>query len=351
MITNIQKILKKGIVIPAMPLALTKDLQFDEKRQRVLVRYYLDAGAGGIAAAVHTTQFEIRDYPEIFNLFLEVVMNEIQKFEYRHGVEIVKVAGLCGKTEQAKKEAQLIKSLGYDLGLVSPTSFTSANELAEHYYEIGEIIPIIGFYLQPAIGGPELSYNFWMDVLVDKNLIAIKVAPFNRYKTIDVLRAVNDSGRSQDLILYTGNDDSIVIDLITPYVLTTESGDVELNFSGGLLGHWCVWTKKAVELLDEIKKAKESRFIPRDLLIKAQQITDTNAAFFDAANGFKGCIAGLHEVLRRQGIFDEINCFNPNGELSGGQMEEIDRVYNTYPELNDDQFVRENIKVWFEVDD
>ena len=207
-------------------------------------------------------------------------------------------------------------------------------------------IPLFGFYLQAAIGGPALSYDFWKTVLVNKEIIGIKIAPFNRYKTIEVMRAVYDAGRIEDLVLYTGDDDSIVSDLITPYVIESESGSVELRFSGGLLGHWCVWTKKAVELLEEIKHARELPSIPKELIIKGQHITDANAAFFDARNNFKGSIAGLHEVLRRQGFFNEIICFAANGDLSPGQKEEIDRIYNAYPELNDDSFVKAHIEDW-----
>lgn len=344
---KIKDILREGIVMPAMPLALTEDLEFDELRQRVLVRYYLDSGVGGIAAAVHTTQFEIRDYPEIFRRFLQVVIEEITSFEKRSSKTIVKVAGICGATEQGVEEAALVKSLGYDLGLLSPTAFTDAGKLALHYKAVGKIIPLIGFYLQPAIGGPDLSYDFWMDVLGNENLVAVKVAPFNRYKTIDVLRAVVDSGRYKDLALYTGNDDSIVNDLLTPYIVQTLEGEVEVNFSGGLLGHWCVWTEKAVSLLEEIKSVKTEDSVPKELLAKSLHITEANAAFFDAANNFNGCISGLHEVLRRQGFFEGIYCFAPNGDLSDGQIEEIDRVYKKYPELNDDDFVVESLAKWF----
>lgn len=340
-------LLHKGVVIPALPLALNKALELDETRQRALLRYYLEAGVGGMAVAVHTTQFEIRK-PEV-NLFrpvLEIAIEEIGNYAKKSGKPLLSIAGIVGKTSQALSEAKLAASLGYDAGLLSLAALPGASnqELIEHCKAIAASIPLVGFYLQPAVGGRLLDVDFWREFARIENVIAIKMAPFNRYQTLDVIRGVAESGRAAQIALYTGNDDNIVPDLLTEYCLETPSGQIRKRIVGGLLGHWAVWTKRAVELLDRIHAAKPEDY--PDLLSLAVQVTDANAAFFDAANGFQGVIAGLHEVLKRQGLLEEIWLLDRDEKLSVGQEEEIDRVYAAYPDLNDDQFVKENLNRW-----
>jgi dihydrodipicolinate synthase/N-acetylneuraminate lyase len=320
--------LGEGVVIPAHPLALTAERKLDERRQRALTRYYLAAGAGGVAVGVHTTQFEIRDCGLLAPV-LELAMEELRR------VDSIRIAGIVGKTAQAIQEAELAARLGYHAGLLSLGAMASASvpELLEHARAVASVIPLFGFYLQPAVGGRVLPYEFWRAFAEIENVVAIKIAPFNRYQTIDVIRAVAESGR--DIALYTGNDDNILLDLLTPY----RFGKTTLRIVGGLLGHWAVWTRRAVELL-------EQRCSLNDSLTLAIEITDSNAAFFDAANGFRGCIAGIHEVLRRQGLLAGRWCLNPSEDLSPGQMEEIDRVYRAYPHLNDDDFVRQRLDEW-----
>jgi len=347
--TKALEMLHNGIVIPANPLALNAERKFDEKRQRMVTRYYLDAGAGGIAVAVHTTQFEIRE-PQ-FNLFeivLKTAVEEIEKFENDNNKTIVRVAGVCGKIEQAVKEAQIAKNYGYDVVLLSPGGLNelTEDEMVERTKAVAGIMPVIGFYLQPSVGGRVFTYNYWERICEIDNVVAIKSAPFNRYLTLDLVRAASLSSRNEKIALYTGNDDNIVLDLITKYNFTVDGKNYEKRFVGGLLGHWSVWTKSAVDMFDTLKKAIESNSITTEILSLAIEVTDTNAAFFDTTNGFKGCIAGLHEVLRRQGLFEGIWCLNPNETLSDGQMEEIDRVYKMYPHLNDDEFVRSNLEKW-----
>ncbi len=319
--------LLKGLVIPAHPLALTADRKLDERRQRALSRYYLAAGAGGLAVGVHTTQFAIRE-PEV-GLYRPVL--ELAAAEMR-GTAAVRIAGICGATVQAVREAELAASLGYECGLLSLAALRDAStaELVAHARAVAAVIPVMGFYLQPDVGGRVLPYEFWRQFVEIPNVVAIKVAPFNRYRTLDVVRAVRESGRAGEVALYTGNDDNIVVDLLN-------------GFSGGLLGHWAVWTRSAVALLERVKK---STGVPPDLLELADQTTDANAALFDAANGFRGCIAGLHEILVRQGLLAGRWCLNPDEALSPGQMGEIDRVCGAYPWLNDDEFVRENLDGW-----
>jgi dihydrodipicolinate synthase/N-acetylneuraminate lyase len=320
--------LREGAVIPAHPLALTAERKLDERRQRALTRYYLAAGAGGVAVGVHTTQFEIRDCGLLAPV-LELALEELRP------ADTIRIAGIVGTTAQALKEADLAARLGYHAGLLSLGAMASASvpELLEHARAVASVIPLFGFYLQPAVGGRVLPYEFWRAFAEIENVVAIKIAPFNRYQTIDVMRAVAESGR--DIALYTGNDDNILLDLLTPY----RFGETTLRIVGGLLGHWAVWTRRAVELL-------EQRYRIRDNLTLAIEITDSNAAFFDAANRFRGCIAGIHEVLRRQGLLAGRWCLNPSEDLSTGQMEEIDRVYRAYPHLNDDEFVRRHIDDW-----
>lgn len=314
--------LRQGLVIPAHPLCLTPNRRFDEERQRALTRYYLDSGAGGLAVGVHTTQFAIRA-PE-HNL-LEPVLRAAA--EEARGRDVVLVAGICGRTAQALREAELAASLGYHCGLVSLSALKEAgiDELVAHIAEIGRVIPVFGFYLQPAVGGRVLPYAFWRRAAELECLAAIKIAPFNRYQTIDVVRAVADSGRAREIALYTGNDDNIIADLLTPF----QFGGATLRIRGGLLGQWAVGTKSAVSLLRRVHQGEN----PSLLLALGAQLTDLNAALFDAANQFRGCIAGIHEVLVRQGRMASRACLDPDEDLSPGQREEIDRVLAAYPHL------------------
>ncbi len=347
---NVRKRLLDGAVIPAHPLALDSNHRLDERRQVALSRYYCEAGAGGLAIGVHTTQFAIRN-PRIslFEPVLRLAMSVMQKHETERQRRLVRVAGICGKTKQALREARLARALGYDMGLLSLGALHEAEEkaLIRHCRFVAEVIPLFGFYLQPAVGGRILDYSFWRKFLEIENVCAIKVAPFNRYQTLDVARALADSGRWPEVALYTGNDDNIVADLISEYRFAGTGGRVMIRFAGGLLGHWAVWTMRAVELMEEVKKRREGGQIDlADLLCRAAETTDANAAFFDAPNGFAGCIAGIHEVLRRQGLMAGRWCLDPKEDLSPGQMEEIDRVYAAYPHLNDDQFVTQNLDRW-----
>lgn len=347
---DIKNLLQEGRVIPAHPLALDHNRKLDERRQRALTRYYMASGAGGIAVGVHTTQFEIRK--EEFNLLkpvLALAAEEVEKAQ--HAQPFIKIAGVVGPTEQALREAEMAVELGYDLGLVSNGGLADLSEAAliKRTERIAEVIPVFGFYLQPAVGGKVLSFDFWKDFAGIPNVQAIKIAPFNRYQTLDVVRAVCHSSRYKDIALYTGNDDNIVADLLTTYRFNINGEYREKSIVGGLLGHWAVWTQKAVELLQEIKKIRKSgNAIPEAMLTKGIAITDTNAAFFDAAHQFKGCIAGIHEVLRRQGLLEGIWCLNPQENMSKGQGEEISRVYRDYPELNDDAFVQANLEQWLQ---
>lgn len=331
--------LRKGVVIPAHPLALTAGRKLDERRQRAITRYYLAAGAGGVAVGVHTTQFAIHD-PQVglYRPVLELAMEELKSGD------AVRVAGIVGPTAQALTEAQLARDLGYHAGLVSLTALPRATEgqLLEHVRAIAEAIPVFGFYLQPAVGGRVLPFGFWRRLAEMENVVAIKIAPFNRYQTLDVVRAVADSGRAGEIALYTGNDDSIIVDLLTPFRV----GGSVLRIKGGLLGHWAVWTRAAVAQLRRIQAEAGGNTIFREWLSLAQEITDVNAALFDASNGFHGCIAGIHEILRRQGLLEGRWCLDPREDLSPGQMEEIDRVSQAYPHLNDDAFVAEHLQEW-----
>ena len=325
-----------GMVIPAHPLALDKNRKLDERRQRALTRYYMAAGAGGIAVGVHTTQFTIRD-PKI-NLLQPVLKLAAEEA----GTKVVKIAGVCGKRNQALSEAHLASDLGYDSALLSLADLKNEEvpALLEHARAVAAVIPIIGFYLQPSVGGRILPFDFWRQFVEIENVVAIKIAPFNRYQTIDVVRAVAQSGRAKEIALYTGNDDNILLDLLIQY----DFGSEPLRIVGGLLGHWAVWTKTAVAHL-ALAKAHD-RDIPGKLLTLAQQVTDSNAAFFDPAHRFHGCIAGIHEVLRRQGLLEDRWCLDPKEDLSPGQSEEIDRVYKAYPHLPDDDFVKEHLHEW-----
>jgi dihydrodipicolinate synthase/N-acetylneuraminate lyase len=340
--------LENGVVIPAIPLALNKNRKMDERRQRALLRYYLDAGAGGLAVAVHTTQFEIR-LPEIglFRPILELAKEEYNRFAAKTNQPIIMISGVIGQTAQAVKEARTAADLGYDAVLLSLAAYHEASNhvLLEHCRAIAEIIPVIGFYLQPAVGGRKLDVNFWREFARIDSVVAIKIAPFNRYLTLDVVRGVIESGRSNEIALYTGNDDNILVDLLTEFKMSDGQQIISKRIVGGLLGHWAVWTKKAVELVDLVHRSEAEKDI-RHLLTLAAQITDCNAAFFDSANNYAGCITGIHEVLRRQGLLEGIWTLNEKDILSPGQKEEIDRVYKAYPELNDDAFVAENLDRW-----
>ncbi|MAM90667.1 MAG: dihydrodipicolinate synthase family protein [Opitutaceae bacterium] len=348
--SRVRELLFRGIVIPAHPLALDRNHRFDHRRQRALTRYYLDAGAKGIAVGVHTTQFEIRQ-PEIglFKPVLELGVETIREHENASGDRIVKVAGVVGNTSQAMSEAEFARELGYDLALVSLGAFPNASnvEMIDHLRRLSSIIPVFGFYLQPAVGGRRLDYEFWKAAMEIESLVAVKVAPFNRYDSLDVARAIGDAGRADSVALYTGNDDNILLDLLTPMKFGEDSGATELRFRGGLFGQWAVWTRKAVEDLRAIHEMQsESENIPSSWLTRAQQLTDANAAIFDVANGFAGCITGIHEVLRRQGLLEGIWTLNEDEGLSPGQSEAIDRVCASYPSLMDDVFVAENLDRW-----
>ena len=341
--TEIHKLLHEGTVIPAHPLALDSKRILDEKRQRGLTQYYMASGAGGIAVGVHTTQFEIRD-PQI-NLYSRVLALAAEEVDSATLTRpFVKVAGIVGPTQQAISEAETAVRLGYDLGLLSMGGLKDWTEeqILERVKAVAAIIPIFGFYLQPSVGGRIFSYDFWLQFARIPNVQAIKVAAFNRYPTLDVVRAVCFSGRHNEIALYTGNDDNIIQDLLTTYRFEVNGKIVEKEFVGGLLGHWAVWTRKAVELLEEVKRRRSNGGVTTSsLLTKGIEVTDMNAAIFDPAHNFHGCIPGIHEVLRRQGLLDGRWCLNPREELSPGQMLEIDRVCNAYPHLTDDEFVRE----------
>lgn len=340
---ELKALLHDGAVIPAHPLALNEDRTLNELNQRRLTRYYMESGAGGVAVAVHSTQFEIRD-PEI-NLFervLSLAAEEIEKADLQR--PFIKIAGICGPVEQAVGEARTAVDLGYDMGLLSMGGLQGLTEaeILDRTRAVASVIPVFGFYLQPSVGGRIFSYDFWREFVDIENVEAIKCASFNRYQTLDVMRALAHSPRREEVAMYTGNDDNIVADLMTAYEFHVDGETVAVDFKGGLLGHWAVWTQKAVELMEEIKAFKRDPEGKRGkyLLSKGIAVTDTNAAFFDPAHNFRGCIPGIHEVLRRQGLLEGIWCLNPKEVLSPGQSEEIDRVYKAYPELNDDSFVK-----------
>jgi len=342
--TDVVALLRRGVVIPAHPLALDARRRLDERRQRALTRYYVDAGVGGVAVGVHTTQFAIRD-PAVglFEPVLELASKTVD--EHSAGRAVAKIAGVCGETEQATREALFARDTGYHAALLSLAAFADAgvDEIVAHCRQVARVLPVFGFYLQPAVGGRLLPHAFWRRFVEIENVIAIKIAPFNRYQTIDVVRAVCESGRAGEIALYTGNDDNILLDLLTGFRFAGASARIV----GGLLGHWAVWTKRAVELLGEVHDLVESA-APVDgaMLTRAIEITDANAAFFDAANAFAGCIPGIHEVLRRQGLLAGTWCLDVGETLSPGQSEEIDRVLAAYPGQADDDFVREHLDVW-----
>jgi dihydrodipicolinate synthase/N-acetylneuraminate lyase len=346
--TRIQSALQQGRVIPAHPLALDADGGFDERRQRALTRYYAAAGVGGLAVAVHTTQFAIRS-PRVglFEPVLAIAADEMNRADAQRREPLIRIGGICGRTDQALREADLLVQLGYHAGLLSLAALADVDDpaLIDHCEAVGGRIPLIGFYLQPSVGGRPLSYRFWRRFAEIPGVVAIKIAPFNRYQTLDVVRAVADAGRD-DIALYTGNDDAIVSDLVTSFRFDANGATRERRIVGGLLGHWAVWAEPAVRLLADCHAATRAGDVPASLLQRGAQITDANAAFFDAANGFAGCIAGIQEVLRRQGLVASVRCLDPAETLSPGQAAEIDRVCRAYPHLADDEFVAANLEEW-----
>ena len=347
-IDQLRRELGRGLVIPAHPLALDANGQFDERHQRALTRYYAAAGAGGLAVGVHTTQFAIRD-PRIglFEPVLALAREEMDRAERDRDIPLVRIGGICGPTTQALAEARLVADRGYHAGLLSLAALSQATdaELIAHCERVADILPLVGFYLQPLVGGRPLGYAFWRRFTEIPQVVAIKIAPFNRYQTLDVVRALADSGRD-DVALYTGNDDNIVADLITPFRFSAETGAIERRIVGGLLGHWAVWTKSAAALLADCHEAVASGHVSVGLLRTAVEVTDANAAFFDAANGFAGCIAGINEVLRRQGLLASARCLDPRETLSPHQAEAIDRVSRAYPHMSDDEFVTAHLDEW-----
>jgi len=342
---TIRAVLDRGVAIPAHPLALTADGRFDERRQQALTRYYAAAGVGGLAVGVHTTQFAIRRADVgLFEPVLSLAREEMDRADATRQEPLVRIGGVCGDTRQAAAEAELLASLGYHAGLLSLAALASADDdaLVAHCRVVAERIPVVGFYLQPSVGGRRLSHAFWRRFAEIPGVVAIKIAPFNRYQTLDVVRAVVDAGR-EDIALYTGNDDNIVGDLVTAF---PGRDGMSRRIVGGLLGHWAVWTSEAVRVLRECQEAAGQDAVPAALLTRGIEVTDANAAFFDAANGFAGCIAGIHEVLRRQGLLTTIRCLDAHEVLSPGQADEIDRVYRAYPHLADDAFVAEHLDEW-----
>ena len=335
--SEIAALLRRGTVIPAHPLALNARRKLDERRQRALARYYLDAGSGGLAVGVHATQFAIRQ-AGLYEPVLRIAAEEAAQRK------VVMIAGLAGKTSQARREAQLARELGYHAGMLSLGAMKGASldALVRHCVAVAEEIPLVGFYLQTAVGGIPLPMEFWRRFAAIENVIAIKIAPFDRYRTLDVVRGVVAARAEERVTLYTGNDDHIVLDLAVPFVVKRDSKEVKVRIRGGLLGHWSVWTKTAVALLKRIQEEK----ITEELLALDSRVTDCNSAFFDVANNFAGCIPGCHEVLRRQGLLEGTWCLDPHEKLSPGQANEIDRVYREHADLADDEFVRANLERW-----
>lgn len=339
-----------GLVIPAHPLALTSGRTLDERRQRGLTRYYLAAGAGGIAIGVHTTQFAVRDPRHgLLEPLLALTAEEIRAHERSTGAPVVKVAGVIGPTRQALGEAELAARHGYDAALLGLgwAKGRPLEEILRHCREVAAVLPLFGFYLQPAAGGVPLPAAFWARFLEIPEVVAVKVAPFDRYRTLDVARPLAESGRQDEVALYTGNDDAIVSDLVTPFVFAVGGNRVAVRFRGGLLGHWACWTRAAVQVLDRLKAvARLGGPVPAEILRLGVEVTDMNAAVFDAANAFRGCIAGVHAVLERQGLLAGRWCLDPDEDVSPGQLAEIDRVVRAYPHLVDDDFVAANRDRW-----
>lgn len=339
-----RQIIARGAVIPAHPLALTADRRIDERRQRALSRYYLDAGVGGLAVGVHTTQFGIRAaglFPDVLRLAAEEAATWADR-------PVALVAGVIGDTRQAVAEAELALSTGYHAVLLNIASWRGANEadILAHCRAVAEVVPVIGFALLPEVGGMHLSYDFWRGFAEIEGVIAIKMAPFNRYRTIDIVRAVVDARAEDRIALYTGNDDHIVLDLLQPFAIRRDDELVTVRIVGGLLGHWSVWTRRAVELFDELRSTARDDSVPSRLLALDSQVTDANRAVYDAVHDFAGCIPGVHEVLRRQGLLDGVWCLDENETLSPGQADDITRVQASYPHLTDDDFVAAHRDAW-----
>jgi hypothetical protein len=341
--SEVRKVLERGAVIPAHPLALDARRRLDTRRQRALSRYYIEAGSGGLAVGVHTTQFAIRE-AGLYENVLRIAVEEMSTARR----PLIRIAGVIGRTRQAVREAATAVSLGYHAGLLSLAAFKGASEdeIIQHCEAVAQAIPLVGFYLQPAVGGIALPVSFWKRFCAIENVVAIKIAPFNRYKTLDVVKGLVEARAEDRIILYTGNDDHIALDLLAPFSIRRDGYEVVVRIRGGLLGHWSVWTKRAVELLDRVHATVGNHSVSDDLLKLDSQITDCNAAFFDVRNDFQGCIAGCHEVLRRQGLLEGVWCLDPEERLSPGQAAEIDRVYRDYPHLNDDEFVSANRDRW-----
>jgi len=337
-------LLRHGTVIPAHPLALDAKRRFDALRQRALTRYYIDAGSGGLAVGVHSTQFAIRD-KGLYEPVLQLAADAAREWAKR---PLLMIAGLAGKTQQAKKEAEIALAHGYHAGMLSLGAMkgASTDELVAHCAAVAKQLPLVGFYLQTAVGGIPLSAEFWRRFAAIENVIAIKIAPFNRYRTLDVARGVVLAKAEDRVTLYTGNDDHIVLDLVAPFAVKRGDDEVRIRIKGGLLGHWSVWTKKAVGLLERVQAAVASGWVDDELLALDARVTDCNGAFFDVAHDFAGCIPGCHEVLRRQGLLEGTWCLDPKEVLSPGQSEEIDRVYREHRDLADDEFVRANLQRW-----
>lgn len=343
-------VLRRGAVIPAHLLALDADRRLDARRQRAMTRYYLDAGAGGVAVGVHSTQFAIREVG-LYQPVLELAMQEAREWLPIGGRRpLFMVAGLAGRTAQAVREAGIARGLGYHAGLLSLAALQGASEdeLVAHCRAVAEVMPLVGFYLQPAVGGIHLPAGFWQRFAAIDNVVAIKMAPFHRYRTLDVIRGVIAAGAEDRVTLYTGNDDHIVLDLLAPFTFVRDGAPVTVRIQGGLLGHWSVWTRAAVQLLERIHAAVATGQVPLDLLALDGQVTDCNAALFDVAHDFHGCIAGCHEILRRQGLLQGTWCLDPAEGLSPGQAEALSRVQRDYPHLVDDAFVRENVQRWLQ---
>jgi hypothetical protein len=342
--SEVRRLIAEGTVLPAHPLALDANRKLDKKHQRALTRYYIDAGAGGLAVGVHTTQFAIRDV-EMYRPVLELAAEAAASWTKR---PLVMVAGLSGPTQQAISEARTARGIGYHAGLLSLAAMKSASEdeIIAHCRTVAREIPLVGFYLQPAVGGVILGANFWRRFAEIDNVVAIKIAPFNRYRTLDVLRGVAAAGALDRIALYTGNDDHILLDLTLPFDLRDNGITTRTYFRGGLLGHWSVWTATAIRQFEMCRAARGKATVSADLLALDARVTDCNSAFFDVANNFHGCIAGCHEVLRRQGLMQGIWCLDPAEGLSPGQIEEIDRVCNEHADLSDDDFVAANLEKW-----
>ncbi|MFA5263290.1 MAG: dihydrodipicolinate synthase family protein [Opitutaceae bacterium] len=343
-------LIRRGTVIPATPLALNSRRQFDERRQRALMRYYLDAGVGGIAVGMHFTQFEIRAPGiDLFEPVLRICAEEVDRYVAKTGRPVVKVAGFDGRTESAVRQAKLARDLGFHCGIASMAAFRGAmeQEMVRHLSELAKVMPMFGFYLLTGVGGIRLPYSFWREVVEIENIVGIKIAPFDRYGTVDVARALLDSGRDNAITLYTGNDDSIVYDFITPYRFGPQESARTVRIRGGLLGQWACWTKRAVELHARLLRIVDgAETVTPELLTLSAQMTDANAALFDAEHGFAGSIPGVNEILRRQGLLEGNWTLKRDEVLAPGQAEEIDRVCAAYPHLTDDDFVRANLDRW-----